>query len=235
MRHSGTKGKHLLYLLGLSAFYHDSAAALVNDGRIVAAPRRSASRERSTTRAFPPMPPATAWRRPASAWRTWRPSSSMTSPSSSSSDSWKPTTSSPPGPEVFPLGHPRLDQGEGLSQAPHPGRNSETGQREGKGPEAALHGPPPVSRRQRLLPVSLPGVGDPDRRRRRRVGHRLHLPRKGSGNHRPQGNVVSPFRGTSLFGFHLLPGVPGQLGEYKLMGLAHTAILHRSRSGGSGT
>ncbi len=32
---------------------------------------------------------------------------------------------------------------------------------------------PPVARRQRLLPVSLPGVGRPDARRRRRVGHFL--------------------------------------------------------------
>ena len=40
-------------ILGISAFYHDSAAALVVDGEWRRPRRRSASRARSTTRAFP--------------------------------------------------------------------------------------------------------------------------------------------------------------------------------------
>ena len=40
-------------ILGLSAFYHDSAAALVEDGRSSRRRRRSASRARSTIPAFP--------------------------------------------------------------------------------------------------------------------------------------------------------------------------------------
>jgi len=46
------RGHDLTAILGISAFYHDSAAALVVNGDIVAARRKSASRARSTTRAF---------------------------------------------------------------------------------------------------------------------------------------------------------------------------------------
>ena len=50
-------------ILGISAFYHDSAAALLVDGRPVAAPRKSASRARSTIRAFPSTRSAIASRK----------------------------------------------------------------------------------------------------------------------------------------------------------------------------
>ena len=41
-------------LLGISAFYHDSAAALIEDGRIVAAAQEERFTRRSTMRAFQP-------------------------------------------------------------------------------------------------------------------------------------------------------------------------------------
>ena len=43
-----------LRILGISAFYHDSAAALVVDGASLPRRRRSASRAASTMRGFPP-------------------------------------------------------------------------------------------------------------------------------------------------------------------------------------
>ena len=49
-------------ILGLSAFYHDSAAALLEDGRIVAAAQEERFTRGSTTRASPAMPSSTAWR-----------------------------------------------------------------------------------------------------------------------------------------------------------------------------
>ena len=47
-----------MHILGISAFYHDSAAALVVDGRIVAA----AQEERFTRRKHDPAFPASAIR-----------------------------------------------------------------------------------------------------------------------------------------------------------------------------
>lgn len=39
-----------MYILGISAFYHDSAACLVQDGEIVAAAQEERFTERSMTR-----------------------------------------------------------------------------------------------------------------------------------------------------------------------------------------
>jgi carbamoyltransferase len=51
-------------ILGISAYYHDSAAALVVDGESWPPPRKSALRASSTTHAFRPRPAGTAWRMP---------------------------------------------------------------------------------------------------------------------------------------------------------------------------
>ncbi len=53
----------LMHVLGVSCFYHDSAAALLKDGMLVAAARKSVSPARSTTplsRATPSVLPGTA-------------------------------------------------------------------------------------------------------------------------------------------------------------------------------
>ena len=44
-----------MYLLGISAFYHDSAACLIKDGAIIAAAQEERLQERSTILAFPGM------------------------------------------------------------------------------------------------------------------------------------------------------------------------------------
>jgi carbamoyltransferase len=54
-------------ILGISAYYHDSAACLVATARSSRPRRRSASRGRSTTRASRRTPSRTASRRAASA------------------------------------------------------------------------------------------------------------------------------------------------------------------------
>lgn len=59
-----------LYVLGISAYYHDSAAALLRNGVIVAAAHEERFTRKSTTRVFRRMPRATCWRRPGPAWRT---------------------------------------------------------------------------------------------------------------------------------------------------------------------
>ena len=55
-------------ILGISAFYHDSAAALVEDGEIVAAAQEERFTRKKHDAGFPaPCARAIAWRRPASA------------------------------------------------------------------------------------------------------------------------------------------------------------------------
>lgn len=55
-------------VLGISAFYHDSAAALIEDGRIAAAAQEERFSARSMMRHFHAMPSNIVWRTQASAW-----------------------------------------------------------------------------------------------------------------------------------------------------------------------
>lgn len=60
--------------LGISAFYHDSAACLVADGDIVAAVQEERFTRGSTTRDFRHMPSTTVWRKAgcgSATWTTW--------------------------------------------------------------------------------------------------------------------------------------------------------------------
>ena len=63
-------------ILGISAFYHDSAAALVEDGRVVAAAQEERFTRKKHDSRYPPMPLPIAWRKPAPRSKT-----SITSPS----------------------------------------------------------------------------------------------------------------------------------------------------------
>ena len=57
-------------VLGISAFYHDSAAALIEHGRIVEPPRRkSVLHAGSMTLIFRPKPSAIAWNMGAGTWK----------------------------------------------------------------------------------------------------------------------------------------------------------------------
>ena len=79
-------------ILGISAYYHDSAAALVIDGEIVAAAQEERFTRKKHDHEFPPMPFPFVLNRPA----FWVPnpthSGFYTKPSRSSSASWKPTS-----------------------------------------------------------------------------------------------------------------------------------------------
>ena len=67
-------------VLGISAFYHDSAAALIEDGKIVAAAQEERFTRKKHDSAFPENARRTiASTRPASSWPT-----STTSPSTTS-------------------------------------------------------------------------------------------------------------------------------------------------------
>jgi hypothetical protein len=60
-------------VLGISAYYHDSAAALVEDGVIVAAAQEERFTRKKHDARLPGTPWSTASRRRASAWATGRP------------------------------------------------------------------------------------------------------------------------------------------------------------------
>ena len=73
-------GRHMTAILGISAFYHDSAAALVVDGRIVAA----AQEERFTRIKHDPAFPAQAIAYLPARGGARRPTTWTTSPSTTS-------------------------------------------------------------------------------------------------------------------------------------------------------
>ena len=66
-------------ILGISAYYHDSAAALVIDGKPFAAAQEERFTRVKHDASFPSMPSTTAWRRPARSCRTSTPSCSTKS------------------------------------------------------------------------------------------------------------------------------------------------------------
>ena len=55
-------------ILGISAFYHDSAAALIEDGRIVAAAQEERFTRKKHDAAFPARPSNIAWIRRTPIW-----------------------------------------------------------------------------------------------------------------------------------------------------------------------
>ena len=52
------------YILGISAFYHDSAACLIRDGHIVAAAQEERFTRKKFDAGFPKMQSATVYERP---------------------------------------------------------------------------------------------------------------------------------------------------------------------------
>ena len=58
-------------ILGLTAFIHNSSAALLDDGAIVAAADEERFTREKFTGAFPREAPGFAWRRAVWSWRTW--------------------------------------------------------------------------------------------------------------------------------------------------------------------
>ena len=66
-------------VLGISAYYHDSAAALIEDGKLVGAAQEERFTRKKHDSAFPRRQWSTASTRPASSWPT-----STTSPSTTS-------------------------------------------------------------------------------------------------------------------------------------------------------
>ena len=154
-------------ILGISAFYHDSAAALVLDGQIVAA----AQEERFTRIKHDPAFPAGAIE--------FCLRQAGLSPDDLDYVAFydKPLTKferlletylayAPAGFRSFRLAMPLVAQGQAAHAADPPPRPGRTDPR-----DAGLHRPSREPRRQRVLPQPLRRGGDRDSRWRRRVEH----------------------------------------------------------------
>ena len=212
-------------ILGISAFYHDSAAALVEDGEIVAAAQEERftrkKHDRGLSRATRSSTASTQGG--VDARRASTTSSSTTSRSSSSSACSRPTSPSRrAGFASFRMAMPvwlkeKLFQKSLLASElkPHRARRS-------TGRAAAVHRAPPEPRRQRLLSLAVRGGGGADHGRRRRVDDDLGRA-SGEGN-RPrdrQARSTSRTRSGLLYSaFTYYTGFKVNSGEYKVMGLA---------------
>ena len=193
-------------ILGISAFYHDSAAALVVDGRIVAA----AQEERFTRIKHDPAFPARAV--------AYCLREAGLSPDDldyvgvlrQAADQVRAAARDLPGlrpgrvPQL-PPGHAALAQGQAAhapDDPPGPGRLDPR--------PAGLHRPPREPRRQRVLPLALRRGRDPDPRRRRRVDHGGLRRRRGQPHPADRARRVPPLAGPALLGVHLLLRLQGQ-------------------------
>ena len=154
-------------ILGISAFYHDSAAALVVDGEIVAAAQEERFTARSTTRAFPRtavelLPPASRADAGGSRLRRFL----RKAADESSSGCWRPTWPSRRRVPQLPHGDAGVAEGENA-----PSRNHSRRDRRFDAGSARLHRSPRKPRGQRVLSQPVRRGGDPHARRRGRVEH----------------------------------------------------------------
>ena len=88
------------YVLGISCFYHDSAAALLKDGVVIAAGQEERFSRKKHDSGFPIGPSSTCCTRPASGPTSSTRSASTTSRSSSSSGCSRPTSPPSRGPST---------------------------------------------------------------------------------------------------------------------------------------
>ena len=193
-------------ILGISAFYHDSAAALVVDGRIVAA----AQEERFTRKKHDPDFPHNA------VDYCLREAGITAADLDYVGFYDKPITKFERLLETYlamaPGGYRSFRQAMPVwlkEKLYVPAADPQGARRQVSRP-LRLHRSPRVARRQRLLPVALRRGGDPHHRRRRRVVDHL-LRRRPRQPHRADPRDPLPaFAGPALLGLHLLYRLPGQ-------------------------
>ena len=196
-------------ILGISAFYHDSAACLVQDGRIVAAAQEERFTRKKHDAAFPEprhrLLPARG-RHPARASSTsvafydkpllkferlLQTYLAYCAGAASSS---------------FLRGMPLW-----LKQKLHIAARDRSRPRRRLQGAVRLRRAPRVARRQRLLPVAVRRRRDPDAGRRRRVGHGQHRASGRGNKHRAAARAALPaFARPAVLGVHLLHRLPGQ-------------------------
>ncbi len=195
-------------ILGLSAFYHDSAAAILVDGQIVAA----AQEERFTRKKHDPDFPAKALA------YVMAESGLKLSDLSAVAFYDKPYLKferlletyhgfAPRGLKSFLMAMPVWIKEKLMMRSLLAGGTGQGGRRR---PPDAVPGAPPVPCGQRLLSVALRGGGHPHPGRRGRMGHLHHRSRPGQGDLHPAGVAIPALPGPALFGLHLLLRLQGQ-------------------------
>ena len=204
----GTGG--IMNILGISAYYHDSAACLVQDGRLTAAAQEERFTRRKHDSGFPvnavryclaegDVPaggvdavvfydkPLTKFGRIAKTYFSVAPRGlrpfMMAMPLWLQEKLWIPTD----------IENALKEAGGGRAEQP------------------LFLRAPRVPRRQRLFPQPLRERGRPDHGRGRRMGHHLPGPRRGQPGRHSGGTPLPPLPGPALFGLHLLHRLQGQL------------------------
>ena len=209
-------------ILGISAFYHDSAAALLVDGRISRGRPGGALHAQEARPGFPSTPSAIVSRRVGSTLDDVDHVVFFEKPLVKFERLLETyLANAPAGFQSFRMAIAGLDQGEAVPEAGI-GEGAEAVLRRAakhRG-EAALCRASPEPRRLRLLSLAVRGSGRADHRRRRRVGDDL-------GRHRPRhdARAVREIRWPHSLGllysaFTYYTGFKVNSGEYKVMGLA---------------
>ena len=204
-------------ILGISAFYHDSAAALVVDGRIVAAAQEERFTRKKHDAVSQRRRSPTAWPRPGSTpadldyvgfydkplLKFERLLETYLAYAPGGFRSFRRPCRSGSATKLFLPREMRKALGGAYTQA------------------VRLHRAPRVARGQRVLPVAVRGGRHPHRRRRRRVGHRQLRHRPGQPD-RADASAPLPAlaRACSTRPSPITRGFRVNSGEYKLMGLA---------------
>ena len=193
-------------ILGISAFYHDSAAALVVDGEIVAAAQEERFTRKKHDYSFPQHAidyclaagglepeqldfvgfydkPLTKFERLLETYLAFAPA----------------------GFRSFRMAVPLW-----LKQKLHLPREMDRGLHNRYKGADRLHRSSRVARRQRLLPFAVRGGRDSDARRRRRMEHDLYRSRPRQQDQARRGNPLPPFVGPLVLGLHLLHGLSRQ-------------------------
>ena len=198
-------------ILGISAFYHDSAAALLVDGRIVAAAQEERFTRKKQDARFPAHAIAYCLdgRRHQARRRRLRGVLREAVPEvrAAARDLCRLRAARLP---VVRHGDPALDPREAVPEGHHPPRAAEARARLRLAEPAPVHRAPRQPRGERVLRLAVRGGGGAHHGRRRRMVHDLGGGRPRQGADDPQGDALPALARAALFRLHLLHRLQGQ-------------------------
>ena len=202
------------HILGISAFYHDSAACLVRDGEIIAAAQEERFTRKKHDPGFPIHAVRYCLREGGVALRDLRYVAFYDKPLVKFERLLETYLSfAPSGHPVLRDGHAGLAQGEDVPEAPPAERAAGLDRRrQGVGASpAALRRAPRIPRRVGVLSVAVHDGGGAVHGRGRRVGHDVGLARRRQRADPALGDSLPPLDRPPVLGLHLLPRLQGQL------------------------
>ena len=195
------------YILGISAFYHDSAACLLRDGEIVAAAQEERFTRKKGDSSFPHRAVEFCLKRGrhhASATSRLRRLLRQAA-AEVRADSRDLSRRRAAGLHVVPDGRPALDQGQAVHRSADQARSSAT-------TATILYAEHHESHAaSAFFPSPVRGGRDPDDRRRRRVGDGVDRRRPRQRHRDPRRAALARLARPAVLGVHLLHRVQGQL------------------------